>query len=857
MGNVYRARDTQLSRIIAVKIIRDGLAEDAALRARFEHEARALASLNHPHICSVFDVGRHGDIDYLVMEYLEGETLVARLARGPLPLDQALTVTIQIADALQAAHGKGLVHRDLKPANIMLTKSGAKLLDFGLAKQDRPREQSGVEAAQSTALTNPGMILGTFQYMAPEQLEAKDTDARSDLFAFGAVVYEMVTGRKAFEGVSQASLIAAIMTSEPPPMAESQPMISPALEHVVKRCLAKDPDERWQTARDLMLELEWLGEAGEFEAEAVPEARRSLSPWTWILLGVLALVSVGLIYTLVRGRTPEAASWKLSLLPPEKSTITSFAASPDGSSVVFAAGSAGKSLLWLRKLDSLEPVQLDGTEDASYPFWSPDGRSIGFFAQGHLKKVSVSGGATEILCDAAVGNGGSWNLDGVIIFTPGIFEGLYRIPSSGGSPVRLTKPDRAHGENSHRWPVFLPDGSHYIYMNRSEKSGVYLGKLNSPHSVRLFDNSSGAIYSAGSRGPAHLLFSRADTLMAQAFDAAAGRMVGEAFQVAARVPADPLRSWGFFSVSANGRLIYEQLNPSAGSQRLIYQDRQGRQHGVDMASDDYVHIGISPDGRQAALQRAAGGDLAETWTLEFASKSMKRFAVAGTFPIWSPDGRRILLFSFRSGIFGLYHKAVNGADESRVLLPSREPKFPLDWSPDGRFILYRQSSPETGSHIWLLPLNDRDKPVALLNSSHGEWDAQFSPNGKWVAYTSDESGAREVYVRAFKGGQPLSGPRWQISQHGGGKPKWRRDGQEIFFVAPDGQLMAAPVVNGGDSSILDSGSPQGLFQSRLSMINPGQDYTPAPDGKGFFVLQPRVGQSQPLVVMSNWTQFKQ
>jgi len=551
----------------------------------------------------------------------------------------------------------------------------------------------------------------------------------------------------------------------------------------------------------------------------------------------------------VQGRTADNKTWQLSVLPPDRRTITSFAFSPDGATLALAATSEGQARLWLRRLDVLQPIPLDGTDDASYPFWSPDSRAIGFFAQGKLKKVSMSGGPPEILCDAPLGNGGSWNRQGTIIFTPGIFDGLFRIPASGGKPVQITIRDKTHSENSHRWPYFLPDGKHYLYMIRSEKSGIYVGQLGSPVSKRLIDNDSPAVYATGPDNRSQILFSRAFTLMAQRFDADSGRMLGEAYPLVPDVPADPLRGWGSFSVATAGRLVYQQLSSSGSVRHLVYLDRQGREHGLPLSNDASTHLTMSPDGKQVALQRPTGGATAETWILDAASTTARRFAVNGTFPIWSADGKRILLFAFRNGNFGLFHKSVNGADESELLLPSTAPKFPLDWSADQRFILFRQDNPETGSDIFVFSLNGTNS-VAFLNSAHNERDAQFSPDGKWIAYTSDDLGSSEVWVQAFQGAQPASGPRWQVSQHGGGKPKWRRDGRELFFIAADGALMAAAVSSA--ESIFSAGDPRRLFSTRMSMNDVSQQYTPLPDGKGFFALPLSSGPSQPVTVVSDW-----
>jgi serine/threonine protein kinase len=497
MGEVYKARDTRLERTVAVKVLPEHLTANEDLRQRFEREAKTISQISHPHICALYDVGREGDRDYLVMEYLEGETLAARLDKGALPAEQLLRYGIEIADALDKAHRLGIVHRDLKPGNVMLTKSGVKLLDFGLAKAVQPAASVSALTSMPTetpALTAEGTILGTFQYMAPEQLEARDTDARTDIFAFGAVVYEMATGQKAFSGRSRASLIGAILKDEPPPISAVQPMTPPALDRVVKTCLAKDPEDRWQTARDVVLELGWIAEGSQ--AGTTPPAvaaRRSRERVAWILS---ALLAIALALTLVlpylgRARTSsEGRAVRLSVLPPEKGRFMpgTIALSPDGTRLAFVAADAdGRSLLWIRSLDALEARALPGTERAYAPFWSPDGRFLAFFAEGKLKRVEASGGPPQILSNltgtlsaGTVGRGGTWNREGVILFAPNPGGPLVRIADTGGAPAPVTKLDVSRQENSHRWPVFLPDGRRFLYFARSrlkENHAIFVGSL--------------------------------------------------------------------------------------------------------------------------------------------------------------------------------------------------------------------------------------------------------------------------------------------------------------------------------------------------------------------------------------------
>src|ERR1700680_4271998 len=542
MGEVYRARDTRLERTVAIKILSSHLSDDATLRQRFEREAKAISSLNHPHICVLHDVGHQGDTDFLVMEYLEGETLAARLEKGPLPLDQVLRYAIEIADALDRAHRQGVVHRDLKPGNIMLTKSGAKLLDFGLAKATVPLAEGATLAAaatRTTPVTQQGTIVGTFQYMSPEQVEGNQLDGRSDIFSFGAVLYEMLTGKRAFEGKSQLGVASAILEKEPPPLSSVMPMTPPALDRVVRTCLAKNPDERFQSAHDLKLQLEWIREAGsQAGVPALTQTRRSGRPTIATLLlsvgFVLLLAAFAALYFF--HRVPSQADlMRLTIAGPDKTLMGySLAISPDGKSVVFEASSEGKDSLWIRPLDSLKAHALNGTEEGTLPFWSPDSRAIGFFAEGKLKKIEVSSGAVQVLCSAADARGGTWNPGGTILFSPDSVSPLFQVSADGGSATQVTKNDSSLGEISHRWPVFLPDSRHFLFFTRTtgkESEPVYVGSLDGPERKRLLESSSGVAYAP----PGYLLFVRGRTLFAQPFDAGKMQLAGDPMPLAAGV----------------------------------------------------------------------------------------------------------------------------------------------------------------------------------------------------------------------------------------------------------------------------------------------------------------------------------
>jgi tRNA A-37 threonylcarbamoyl transferase component Bud32 len=612
MGEVYRARDTRLDRTVAVKVLPQHLSSSPERRQRFEREARAVSSLSHPHICALYDVGRQDGIDYLVMEYIEGESLADRLSKGPLPVDQALRYSIQVANALDKAHRSGIVHRDLKPANIMLTKSGAKLLDFGLAKL---RGNSSEAAPSLTSLptervsiTAEGTILGTFQYMAPEQLEGREADARTDIFAFGAVVYEMATGKRAFNGKSQASLITAIMSADPQPISELQPMSPPALDRIVKRCLGKDPDERWQTAHDLMEELKWVAEAGSQAGAAAPvAARRKIRERGWMIATVVFFLAAGLLAVAYFRRAPvetAAAATRFFIYPPEKVSFTgTFAISPDGRRIVFRGTSEGKTLLWVRALDSLSAQPLAGTQEALFPFWSPDSRFIGFYSSGKLKKIEATGGPAQPLCDAPLGAQGAWNRDNVIVFAPNFADALYRVSAAGGAPVPLTTLDASRKETAHVLPNFLPDGRHFIYLvtnAQRENTGIYVGSLDSKETKLLVNTYQGAAYAP----PGYLLFMRERTLMAQSFDADRLELKGEPFPVAEQVDlqlsAEP--RFASFSVSETGALVYR--SGSRRNYQLTWFDREGKQLGTIGPPGAYGNPWLSPDEKRVTVELA-------------------------------------------------------------------------------------------------------------------------------------------------------------------------------------------------------------------------------------------------------------
>ena len=854
MGEVYKARDTRLERTVAIKILPSELMLREDLRQRLEREARAVSSLNHAHICTLYDVGRQDGIDYLVMEFLEGETLEARLRKGPLPMGRFFEIAAQVGEALDQAHQRGLVHRDMKPANIMLTKTGAKLLDFGLAKVKAAPASSSAGISTPTALptmthalTQEGTIVGTFQYMAPEQLEGQEADARSDIFAFGAVLYEMATGRRAFEGRSQATLISAIMTAEPAPlsagMAEAAP---PALDHVVRRCLAKDPADRWQSVHDLLLELKWLAQAGSAAGVPAPvkERRKKRERTAWGVAAVLALAALGEgAAILLRARPEERTAVRFTIAPPLKvafNATDSLAVSPDGRRLVFTGTLAGQKMMWHRLLDSLTVEPLAGTEGAYFPFWSPDSRFVAFFADHKLKKIDITGGPAQTICEVpgTLFTNGSWNRDGTIVFT---FTGgrMYTVAAGGGDAKPLLDLDAARQERLQFWPQFLPDGRHFLFYSASRdpgKSGIVVGALDSKQTVFLLHGSGKGAYVK----PGLLLFERQGTLLSQPFDAAKLRLTGEATPLATMGPdVSPGTGSSRFSASENGTLVYH--GGGTAESRMTWYARDGKRLGVVGDAGIYMNMGLSPDEKRLALQRNdAQSGMGNIWVLELASGILTRLTfepVTVSDPVWSPDGREVVYRTGSRTDYIIARKPVGGGPQE-TLFDSKTQLFAQDSLKDGSLVCLNLN----GRAFYRLPVTGEKKLETLVDDQFDKDEPHVSPDGKWIAYNSTESGRWEVYVAAF----PSFTEKRQISNGGACQPLWRKDGKEIFYLTLDGEITAMDVKAGAE---LETGPPRTLFQTKLSVSPIYDQYRVTGDGQKFVVAEPVDDTARPFTVV--------
>jgi len=830
MGEVWKARDTRLDRSVAIKVLSSELAASPQFRSRFEREARSISQLNHPHICTLYDVGE----DYLVMELLDGESLADRLSRGALPLADVLRYGAQIADALATAHRAGIVHRDLKPGNIMITKGGAKLLDFGLAKA--AQQAVSLSDSEATAhrgsdkpLTEKGTILGTFQYMAPEQLEGIEADARTDIFALGVLLYEMVTGKRAFEGKTRTSLIAHIVGGHPRPLHEVQPLTPPALEHVIARCLEKDPADRWQNAHDVAEELRWAG-TGTGKAPAV-SARMGRASW---MAGTAVLIAIALSLLATRRTRPEPHL--VVSLPAPRTPGTEFydnvTLSPDGTMAAFVTYSGTQRSLWLRSIDSAEARQLPATNGASWPFWSPDGANVGFFADGKLQRIAVAGGPPQIVCDAPQPFGGTWSRQGMIVFAATGLGPLSKVSASGGTPRIFTR--LGPREESHRWPVFLPDGEHFIFLGdawRAEDHHLKVASLRGDDARDLTQAITNAIYVE----PGTILYVRGGSLFAQDFDAKRLALSGEPRVVAGEIfPNGPNHHYEF-SASGTGRLTYRSVSSAA---RLAWVDRQGRTLEVVSEPRRIRAFQLSPDARSVVFEGIdAEGRSDDLWLLDFARRITTRLTLdpAGDYaPVWSPDGRSIIFSSMRSGL-GDPH-LLDPANISTVRQVAHTPQgsSPTSWSSKGDVVALELSQ-RVGTDVAIYSTRT-NQVTPYLATSFNESGAAFSPDASRIAYTSDESGRSEIYVEGF----PTHAGRRQISTSGGDNAAWSKAGNELYYVPPSRILMSVELTS-------DTASPKELF--RL----PGTFYQTSPDGQRFLVDQPVEDPTRiPVTLVTNW-----
>ena len=868
MGEVYRAKDSRLNRTVAIKILSDESAADADRRERFEREAKAISALDHPNICALYDVGDHEGTYFLVMPCLEGETLADRLTKGALPADQAIKFAIEIATALDAAHRRGIVHRDLKPGNIMLTKTGVKLLDFGLAKLKQPQGPLGhTTIAKGTGI---GTLLGTMPYMAPEQIEGRDVDGRSDVFSLGAVIYEMVTGQRAFKGESPASVIGAILKDEPAPIKTAQPLAPAALDHVVTTCLAKDPDERWQSAADIARELKWIASSRPIGATAEPTPSHWLRERTaWMVVTAALLAALG---TLWIRRAPVASPSeivRLSVNPPVGTVFTAltsatvptpqFAVSPDGRSIAFVASADELgSTLWLRSLGDVDARQLPGTEGAREPFWSPENDWIGFFDEaGTMKRVQVSGGTVRTIAQGISDpRGASWTRDGEILFGTG-YGGLYSVKADGGEPRPLTTLEQTRGEGSHRWPQVLPAGQHFLFTVRSglaEQRGAYAASRDGTIKRLLLATDGDVQFVA----PNTVLFLDGDTLLSQTLDLERLQLSGPATPIASNV-ARSSRGNGAFSASNTGTLAY--ANPTLRPSRLTWFNRSGTPLSVvgPSGDHDYVDFRLSPDETRLAMSMVdPKTSVPDIWLADLVRGGVAKFTFGpnlNSAPVWSPDGNFIAFRSNRRGLTEIYQRSAGsgGSDQPVMLENVARPagvgasnQIPSDWSADGKYLALATNAP---SDIWLLPLAPGAKPTRIVSSIGEQMHPNLSRDGRFLAYTSTESGRRfDVYVETV----PPSDRKWPISNDGGYEPRWRSDGKEIYYLARDGTLMAVPVSTGATPF----GVPRALFQTH---VYPGATilhthYVPNRDGSRFLVSV-RSGEpvAVPITVALNWS----
>jgi len=867
MGEVYRARDTRLDRDVAVKVLPASLAGDPDRLRRFEQEARAAAN-----ILSVHDVGTHDGQPYIVSELLEGTTLREALGHGALPASKAVDIARQVASGLAAAHAKGITHRDIKPENIFLMPDGrVKILDLGLAKL-REEAGGGSMLTRLPASTERGVVLGTVGYMSPEQVRGQTADARSDMFSVGVVLFEMLAGAPPFKGDSAVETMSAILKADPPDLSALDVRLPTVLDRIVRHCLEKNPDERFQSARDLAFALQSSLTSGPTPSGSVaalagstsrpPRSRHERVAWAAAMLFCLTTIGLtALVYLRGTPTTAVAPVARVAIPFPDGARInralnslTTFAGpnplalSPDGRYLAFVASAGSTSSLWLRPLDSLTANRIVGTEGAIGPFWSPDSRSVAFFANGKLKRVGVAGGDPQTLCETDGLGGATWSHEDVILLSPGVGgeSGLLRVPAGGGTTSPVTRLDPAHSETNHTWPHFLPDGRHFLYnIIGRDDAGIYVGTLDSSDRTQLIpfnlkDPDDVGLSTLAYAAPGYLLYVRGQTLMAQPIDLGHFRLSGPAVPIAEGVEKIGPGS-APFSVSNTGVLAY-WAGTAIPTSQLTWRARDGAVLGPIGAPGGYTSVMLAPDERRIAVSRVDPGKQSAIWVLDVArGTSLKvSFDPVSMEPIWSPDSTSLVFGSARDGPPSLIQKSVAGGAQDQVLLKSEHGNVPTDWCGGGRTIVFQAGGAQTRADIWSLPLTDR-KPVAVLQTPYNESGARCSPDGRWLAYSSDETGRDEVYVTSF----PSPGGKWAISTSGGGQPQWRRDGTELFYVAPD-RTVTAVRINAGPT--FEAGAVTPLFKLR------GSSYAATADGRRFVTDEP-IGDpgSRPITVVLNWT----
>jgi len=870
MGEVYRAVDTRLDRTVAIKVLPAHLSSDPELKQRLEREAKTISSLQHVNICALYDIGTQGDTDFLVMEYLEGQTLADRLQKGPLPIDQLLKIATEIAQALEKAHQRGIIHRDLKPANIMLTQAGAKLMDFGLAKPKLPNASQALGTftpstptmnlasltSAASPLTQKGSIVGTFQYMAPEVLQGADSDARSDVFSLGCVLYEMVTGRRAFEGKTQLSVMSAILEKDPEPLANVQPISPAALDYTVRSCLEKNPDERIQTAHDVKLQLAWIGtSSSQTGAPALPSSKPR--PTLWLAaIAVLALAVMALTVALMWS-APARRVLRVNLLPPEGTRFETLyrngapALSPDGTHLAFIAQKDGRNSLWLRSFDRLDATPVRGTDDAYFPFWSPDGTAVAFFMQGKLWRTDLNGGSPAPICDAPEARGGSWGSGNVIVFAPSFGGPLVQVSAAGGKPKAVTGVSVVSSTISDRWPSFLPDGKHFLFLhspygNAADQNEVHLGSLDGGDQLVLRGKFYGAQYAAG-----WLLAVRDGSLLAWKFDASSGKASGDPVPVVDKVASDEITALSVVSVSAQGMLLYQSGAGSNGD-RHVWMDATGKELSQLSEPTVYGPTRISPDGSRIATPVIGQFGNSSLWIWDLAGGTRSLASAANEYvdaTVWSADGRTLYFDIFNPDLrTELRMVAADGSQPERILIKSDRNLLPVDVTSDRKWLLYEEAKVGalTDAELKAFPLVSGLQPLTVLEPVADGSNARLKPGSNdWLAYQSNQSGRAQVYLTRF----PHPGAKYQVSKDGGVQPVWSKDGKTLYYLDPYRKLTAVDIQTSGETVQIGTAKP--LFTVGIRHSIATEAYDVARDGR-FLVVDSITESTAPLVLVTNW-----